>query len=629
MEERFGHTQVCAVGTYTTMKVKAGFKDLCKLNNVSFQDANYITGMLDHEASTFEDFMKLAVSSERVRDFTKNHPEIVNCIPLIVGQPRAKSIHACAMMILPDSKEMFEWVPIREQDGDYVTEWEGNEMDSAGFLKEDILGVKELDKFEMILKLIKQLRGEDIDVYNIPVDDPRVFDYFQNGWNGDVFHFGSKGLTKYCKQLKPVDIEDLIAAISLYRPGAMENNFHNEYVKRRSGEKEVEYMIGTEPILNKTYGVFTYQEQIMQLCRTLGGLTMVEADDVRKAMVKKKYEELTKYKERFIPYYIDNFGVSQKYAEDVWDTIDKASTYLFNRSHAAAYTLTGYAGQWFKVHYPLEFWVTSFNFADDPEIPYFISEIQRTEGIKLQGIDINKSEIGYSFDVKSNSIFWGVKSIKGVGDVASSWLLEEREKNGEYFSFEEFLARVKIPGSKVNKSHILSLILCGAFDIVENIPHPMDRISLVKSHCKFFKDTALEGDFVKFSSMDWLKTQKSLCGLALFDYNSMYSGVDGFFGKRFLDIPNLEDGDEGAVGGYVLDMAIRSSKKGEYADIILENNYDILNVKIWSDTWGKLTNMKYDLKGELIILDGKVQYDSYKDDLILFTTDKTEFQVFK
>lgn len=265
-------------------------------------------------------------------------------------------------------------------------------------------------------------------------------------------------------------MEDLIAAISLYRPGAMENNFHKEYVLRKNGERPVEFYVGTEEILKETYGVFCYQEQIMKLCQVLGGLSLVEADDVRKAMVKKKYEALHQYKERFIPYYAENFGVTVEYSEGVWEAIDKAATYLFNKSHAAAYSITGYLSQWLKVHYPLEYWSVAFSYAAEDDYPVYVSEINRGDtGVKIMEVDINKSGINVVSDKETGNMYWALTSIKQAGEKACEQIFSEREQNGEYFSFEEFLDRHIFKGSKVNKSVIENLVVSGAFDNLEKL----------------------------------------------------------------------------------------------------------------------------------------------------------------
>jgi DNA polymerase III subunit alpha len=533
------------------------------------------------------------------------------------------------MVIFPSEKDMFSWAPIMKQGDLYVSEWEGAEMEQVGFLKEDILGVKQLDKFRNIINLIKKRFGLDIDIYKIPYDDEIVYRYFRKGYNGDVFHFGSQGLTKYCTELLPDNISDLVAGISLYRPGAIENNFHNEYVMCKNGDHEVTVITGTESILNKTYGIFCFQEQIMKLCQVLGGLTLVEADDVRKAMVKKKYEELTKYKERFIPYYVENFGVTVEYSNKVWDQIDKASTYLFNESHAAAYAITGYISQWFKVHYPLEYWVTAFEFMSQEDVKknkvsQYISEIHRTGAIKIFPVDINESQSEVTSS--KGAIYWSLSSIKQVGDASADQIMKDREANGNYFSFDEFLSRHSFTGSKVNKSVIENLIFSGAFDKIENIESSVSRKRLIdfyriekKVKIEDGKDLIKESGDSIYQPYWWDLQQRRLSSIAFFDYEDLCNTyLKGDF--RYLPQDDFQSNNLGkdyyATGGYVLEVIEReSSKKGKYCAIRLDSNSEPLNVTIFPDQYKLLTDSGIQfvgIEGSLLILSGMVKYEDYK-----------------
>lgn len=271
METKYGENQICSVGTYTTLKLKGAIKDLSRQKNVDFGEVNYVTTVLDTDKDKFEEIFENACKKKRVKNFVQENSNVINDLPLVLGQPKASSIHACATLILPEDKDIYNWIPVKKMtlgDGEsvLVSEWEGIELEQAGFLKEDILGILQLTKFKDTLDSIKKETGENVDIYSLPMEDEQVYKYFSKGWNGDVFHFGSHGLTGYCKELKPDNVEDLIAAISLYRPGAMENNFHNEYVLRKRGEREVEYVWGTEKSTKSTLGLIVYQEQVMRIC---------------------------------------------------------------------------------------------------------------------------------------------------------------------------------------------------------------------------------------------------------------------------------------------------------------------------------------------------------------------------
>lgn len=639
IEDKYGVNQVCSVGTYTALQVKASIKDLSKINNLDFSYVNHVTTLLPNNLKNFNDLFYSSIKSGAIKGFIKNNTELVNDINLILHQPKAKSIHACAMLILPKEKDIFRWLPVSDIDGQIVSEWEGPELEQAGFLKEDILGIQQLDKFESILELIRINHKKEIDIYSIKFDDDKVFKYFQKGWNEDVFHFGSPGLTGYCKELLPENIEDLIAGISLYRPGAMENNFHNEYILRKEGKRDVEYFVGTENILDKTYGVFVYQEQIMKLCQVLGGLSLVEADDVRKSMVKKKYEELTKYKDRFIKYYVENFNVPLEYSEKVWEAIDKASTYLFNRSHATAYAITGYISQWFKVHYPIEFWSIAFKYADERDFPKFICELNNTGNIKVTPVDINNSGIYVSLDYSNNKIFWPLSSIKQCGEKASSQIIDLRDKFGKYFSFEEFLERNKFKGSKVNKQIIENLIISGAFDNIEFVENVSERLRILK---KFYSLNSIKESESKFLSQVnikndwwWSLQQKKYSGISFFNYKDLIKiNLDSYSEiikpEDFQLSVFSKNNTEVSVGGVIFDFNIRNSKKGKWCKLTIESNYNFIDVIIWAEQFKLIKEEDLSL-GEIILISGKIYEDSYRNYKynILQTFDGSEIKFLK
>ena len=634
MEELYGWNQVCSVGTYSALQLRAAIKDMSRLYGLEFQEVNEMMKVFDVKDRKPEDLFKIACAHSRVKKFVLDHPDLINEVMLIMPAPKAQSIHACAMMVFPDEYDMFRWVPIRKQGDEYVTEWEGGEMDAAGFLKEDVLGVKQFDKFQDMVRLVKEHEGTDLDIFSVPLDDPEVYRYFQNGWNEDNFHFGSSGLTGYCKQMKPENIEDLIAAISLYRPGAMENGFHNEYIARKEGRSKVEYFVGTEEILKNTYGVFCYQEQIMELCKKLGGLSLVEADDVRKAMVKKKYEALQQYQERFIPYYRDNFNVTQKYSEEVWEAIDKASTYLFNRSHAAAYAITGYISQWVKVHYPIEYWSVAFKYAEDKDYPQYIAEINKTGVCTVRPVDINISDTDVIINFKEKALYWSITGVKQVAEKAATQILKERQENGQYYSLQDFISRNRWKGSAVNSRIIQNLILTGAFDALENITSPKERVDLLVQFLGTEKkqikddDPILRGaDNHVNDSWWWSLLQKKLSGLAFFDYKSIYEkyGRGQFYDlyeycplEECLDPDNRPNNGYVIVAGYVSEMEVKKTRKGEsFCCLVLESNYEFIEIVVFQTEYAQLENLLQSAKYNLIIINGTLSWDKRREQNII------------
>lgn len=814
MEGRYGKDQVCSVGTYITLQVKAAIKDLCRLEGVPVSEVNMFTAKIDG-VKDFDDLFRMACQKKDVAYFINKYPGIIQAVGLIQGQPKAKSIHACAMMVYPDDHDMFHWNPVRRQGDMMVSEWEGGELDGAGFLKEDILGILQLSKFGDILKLVKEHTGKDLDIYNLPLEEKKVYDYFQKGWTGDVFHFGAKGLTGYCKMLKPDNITELVNCIGLYRPGVMEGNFHNEYILRKNGEREVSFRKGSGEILQDTRYIMIWQEQTMKMFQKLGGFDLVTADSARRAIGKKDVNKLLPFKERFLKYYISNFGVDQKYAEDTWKEIENMATYQFNHcisgrerimkstrnkkifnptiaemyaikndglyairrgrlclhdwyikngygkawslnengevilnnivdirwagfrrtykvetetgltvsvtdnhkiptkrgefqlkdiivgdeifireekpigneekyfvrsekiisiefdreenvydvemadpyhtvtmnngvvvcnSHAVAYANTGYACEWLKVNYPLEYWSVAFSYADDDDYPVYLHEINEIGNIKVLPPDINESTDKIKTDFNDNGLVWSISSVKQVGEKAQVEIMEERSKNGPYFSFDEFLDRHSQKGSAVNKSVIENLVSCGAFDKLESISIVTDRLRLIDRYRELNKvkvdkeKDPFESNPDKRKYAWWYSLrQKRLCGLAFFDYPKLYT--DHF--KEILDRPDYPFKDFSeimgdpvdnkslnlTVGGYVYDIDVKSGKKGEYAIITLEQNYQFRTVVFWANEYASFENVLKTCKNSILFMNGRTNWDGRNQQTAIYANESTEVLV--
>lgn len=643
MERRYGKDQVCSVGTYTTLQVKAAIKDLCRLEGIPVSEVNMFTAKIDG-VKDFDDLFRMACQKKDVAYFINKYPGIIQAVGLIQGQPKAKSIHACAMMVYPDDHDMFHWNPVRRQGDMMVSEWEGGELDGAGFLKEDILGILQLSKFGDILKLVKEHTGKDVDIYTLPLDDKKVYTYFQKGWTGDVFHFGAKGLTGYCRMMKPDNITELVNCIGLYRPGVMEGNFHNEYILRKNGEREVSFRKGSDEILQDTRYIMIWQEQTMKMFQKLGGFNLVEADDARRALGKKKVEKLLPFKERFLKHYTSNFGVDQKYAEDTWKEIENMAAYQFNHSHAVAYANTGYACEWLKVNYPLEYWSVAFSYADDDDYSVYLHEINEIGNIKVLPPDINESTDKIKTDFEDNSLVWSISSVKQVGEKAQVEIMEERSKNGPYFSFEEFLDRHSQKGSAVNKSVIENLVSCGAFDKLESISILVDRLRLIDRYRELNKvkidkekdPFESNPDKRKYAWWHGLR-QKRLCGLAFFDYSRLYTDYFKEMLDRsdypFKDFSEIVDDPVDnkslnlTVGGYVYDIEVKSGKKGEYAIITLEQNYQFRTVVFWANEYAAFENILKTCKNSILFMNGRTNWDGRNQQTAIYANESTEVLV--
>lgn len=648
MENRFGASQVCSVGTYTTLQIKQAINDVGKIYGASVPTLRRLTKMIE-DVKTEEDFLKLACKRSEINQFLNKYPEMMNVVFLLLGQQKAASIHACAMMIFPKEKSMYEWCPVRKSGDLIVSEWEGGEMDEAGFLKEDILGIEQLDKFTDILNLIEKNTGRKINLYSdIEYDDPEVYRYFANGWLSDIFQFSAKGLCAYTQKLKPKNMDDVVAALSLFRPGPMGNGFHMDYIALKNGEKEPEYPIGTEEILKNTYSVWIYQEQIIKAVQILAGFTEEEADIARAAIGKKKMDKIKKLRPKFVNGYVERFGekgVTKESAEALWEQMEKFGSYSFNRSHSASYAINAYNSLWLKVHYPLEFWSVALSRASETDFPQYVNEMQQTEGIEIKPVNINKSDINIVADKKDNSIYWAINATKQVGEKAQNQIMEERSKNGEYFSLAEFIDRHTFKGSAVNKSVIENLIYSGAFDMMDETREFSNIFSArefmlgkYREKNKIKIDKEKDEYFLAFEKKKigkdwwWLLQQKNKSGFAFFDYEGL---VREYLKPKvrngvFYNVEDLQNYDGSTyemvmVGGYVLEVEEREGKKGRFVNLLLESNYKFLRVVIFPDDYKENAEFFQFTKKNLLLLSGKANFDKFKEEYVLQVNSNSKF----
>ena len=617
MEDRFGQKQVCSVGSYSTMKLKGLVKDFARISSVGFSEANLITSIIDAGDSTMLDLIKRASHEPKLKSFIKRNSEIFYMIPTILDQPKTQSIHPCAVIIFPKVMSASEWVPTRTTNGLLVSEWSGGEMDDAGFLKDDILGIKQLDKFTDILSLIEKNGKEIPNIYNLP-HDQEVFRYFGNGWNGDVFQLGSSGLTEYTKSLKPQSLEDLIATNALYRPGPMENGYHEIYVKCKNEGRVPEYLWGTESIAKDTFGLLIYQEQVMQVFQEVGGLSMKEADDVRRAMGKKKLSVLLPWKERVAKGFLER-GATQSQFDEVWIAVMEFAKYGFNKSHSAAYAMTGYVSQYLKVHYPIEYWTVALNYANEEDTLKYLSEILQAKAISIKSPDINQSGMSMLSNQDSSTIFWGLGSIKGIGEDTAMQIINERNKNGNYLSFADFYFRHIFKGSKVKKQTFEALIASGCFDELYNFEGQEEKRFSLINRFRIYKKVKIANpkrDAYTIGQTDqrwwWSLQQKRLTGLAFVDYKKISKelGIDA----QFLTLSEANQKHERPIfrsfGGYIVEAKVVKGAKGDFCRITIEHNYKLFKLMVWSN---EFENFKDQLKGSeknLVLFDAELRYDS-------------------
>ena len=642
IRNKYGIDFSCSVGTYTRMKLKTCIKDFAKIKGLSFDYTNKITKEIDDQIECeFADLFEFACKSKSLFKFIQEYPEIVHAVHYSLMGCKAESVHPSAVIIVPKKDEegndtsVYEWMPIKKIDGLLVSEWEGKYTEQALFLKEDILGLNQLDKFHDIISLIKKNHNISIDTNDIPFDDAEVFRYFRKGWCEDVFQFGTMSLMNYCKQVKPTEFSDLVAMTALFRPGPIASNAHSAFADIKNGKKKPKFDYGIENITGETYSLLVYQEQMMSIIHQLGGLSLIEAENARKYIKKKKFKELNALGDEFIRGAIAN-GCPEKEAEIIWDKMNAFSAYSFNKSHAVAYTLMSYWSQWFKVNYPLEFWTVSLQYSDESEIPYRLSEMKKIGvEIEIRQPDINYSESNFTCDSENNRIFYSLNKIKGVGDVAVKCLMETRKNGGQFFSLDEFLSRVP---SKVNKSVVKWLIVAGAFDIVENINQPRDRRKLLEKYLIEIKgDKELPADYnteeARVTNSFWIMEQKRLTGFGEIDYENMLPNKK--MKRLFVNESDFfisRDETEVCIAGKLMSFTERSIKTGTMCSMQIDSNNSIINLVFWPSEYEQIiqnieNNDLLNLKGKVICTCGVIRKDKFRSVKTLYSNANSKLYV--
>ena len=476
--DKYGHDNCAHIITYGTMAAKNALKDVGRVEKVPLAVVNaWCKAMPDRlpdgMKSKLPNYFKLDSNGNPVCAELRNaeasaDPREANTIKyakMLEGTVRGTGIHACGFIICRDP--ISQHVPVSTADDpDFpniktaVTQYDGHVIESTGLIKMDFLGLKTLSEQKEACKIVKQTRGIDIDLDNIPIDDPTTYKLYQEGRTIGTFQFESAGMQKYLRELHPTVFEDLIAMNALYRPGPMD--YIPSFIKRKNGLEPITYDIPcTEKYLKDTYGITVYQEQVMLLSRQLANFTRGESDALRKAMGKKKKDIVDKMKPKFIEGGVKN-GHDPKVLEKIWADWEKFASYAFNKSHATCYSWVAYQTAYLKAHYPAEYMAALMTrrFAQITEITKLMEECQSMD-IKTLGPDVNESYRAFGVN-EHGEIRFGLSAIKGMGAPAADAIVAEREKNGPYKTIFDFAERVDF--SCVNRKAFETLALSGGFD---------------------------------------------------------------------------------------------------------------------------------------------------------------------
>lgn len=655
LEERYnvdGRQRVFSAGTFTTMKLKAALKDVARVHRVPHAIVNYITAMIDDGTDWTGLFMQ-ATTNRKLREFIQTYPEVIEDVRGLLGQPKAASIHASAIIVTPDARdgrqaECFDYLPVRKMDGALVSEFDGYSVDEIGLLKEDVLATKELAKLSAVIALANSHFGQELSIERITqemLEDDKTYRLLAEGNTQNVFQFSSPGITRFIQDVRPKCIEDLIAINALYRPATLDIGATEDYIRFRRGEVAPVYDYGCYEATKNTFGIMCYQEQFMSIAHTLGGFDLGKTDLLRKAIGKKKADLMATLKADFIAGAVRN-GCPDYEAEEIWHKIEVAGKYSFNRSHAAAYALTAYCGAWLKANYPSAFYTVALQWADDKEIPPLMAEMERCSSAKIVPPDINRSGTEFFTDYATDEIFWSLTRIKQVGVKTVEHIVTERDRGGAYTGIENFIHRifryklkkysywddpdnpeeaVKVP---VNARHVKHMVLAGCFDRVENVGAVTERCALLERAARELGFSLSEKDFpldMRERHFFWSQQQIAVSGIGNIDYWRIFDNsearrqVRGKASYLPLDEVALDenDGRKVTVCVTVVEVAEHTYKDREtgsrkrFAKLTLSQNNRITECVCWNDYYMEHLTEIQALKGRVVILTAVVRYSDY------------------
>ena len=505
---KYGHDHVSQIITFGTMSARMVIRDVGRALDVSYAETDKLAKMIPNEVHIT--IKKAMEQNVELRSLYENDEEVRKLLDIAMGLeglPRQASTHACGIVITKEPVDTY--VPLYVRDDLISTQYIMTTLEELGLLKMDFLGLRTLTVIQDTVDLVKQTRGIDVE-YDKDMNDPKVYKLWQNGESVGIFQFESQGITNFMKELKPDCLEDIIAGVSLYRPGPMD-----QIPRYIANKKDPEHAIYThpslKPILEVTYGCMVYQEQVMQIVRELAGYSLGRADLVRRAMGKKKLEVMAKEREYFIHGQVDEEGnivipgcvrngIDEESANKIFDEMAEFAKYAFNKSHAAAYAVVSYRTAYLKAYYPAEFMAATMNsyLGNLDKIPMYIDECKRLH-IEILKPEINKSFT--KFTVEDGKIRFGLGSIKNVGFSVLDAIVKNRSENGPFKDLGDFCERMQ--NDSVNKKCIESLIKSGAMDEFNQT-----RATLLAS----FEDIV---DTINSSNKKGYKNQISMFDLAI------------------------------------------------------------------------------------------------------------------
>lgn len=673
VRNKYGADRVAQIVTFGTLAGRVAIKDVGRVYRVPYAETDKVTKLMDGKSSISESFgFKKNKDGEDigVRELKEMYEQdetvrkVVDMAIRVEDMPRQTGMHAAGVVIC--AKPIADNVPLQRSGDDVTTQFDMKEVEQLGMLKMDFLGLRTLTDISKAMQYIKEDFGVELDFHKLGYEDDEVYKLIGEGETDAVFQLESPGMKRFMRDLRPSTFEDIIAGISMYRPGPMDSI--PTYVKYKHNPETIRYKHPSlEPLLKATYGVMIYQEQVMQICQKIGGFSLGQSDIVRRAMGKKNVEEMARQKEIFInggvsekgdpiPGAIKN-GVSKEIATEVFDEMAGFAKYAFNKSHAAAYAVLAYQTAYLKRYYPVEFFCSILNNRIDKieELSKYLTYL-KSKNIEVYPPDVNKSNA--YFKCENGGIRFGLVGLKNVGLNVIQLIVEERTANGEFTSFEDFIRRTSALG--INKRLVESLILSGSFDsfninrrtLMEVHSEFMDRVAAANKkknemQISFFGTILSEEEGLKleypdhpeYSSKEKLTLEKTVLGIylsghPLSDYADQFAKFSfntnalSFFeededGNRTYT--EIKEGEQVVMGGIISEFKRMSTKSGTtMAFVKVEDIYGAIEIVVFPKIFDKArTALNAE---ELVKVSGRIQIKDNVAQIIADNVEKLEIK---
>ncbi len=644
---KYGREKVVQIVTFGTLKAKGVVRDVGRVLDLNYSYCDNIAKSIPNVLGiTLQKALDMGSELKGIYDSDPQARYLVDMAMKLEGLPRHSSMHAAGVVICPDAAD--ELVPLaRGSDGTIVTQYEATVLEELGLLKMDFLGLVTLTLIKEAVELVYENKGIRIDVDSLDYNDINVYNYIATGKTDGIFQLESSGMKSWMKELKPKSLEDVIAGISLYRPGPMD--FIPAYIKGKNAKGDIHYDCPQlEPILAPTYGCIVYQEQVMQIVRDLGGYTLGRSDLVRRAMSKKKRDVMERERRNFVygneeenvPGCLSK-GISESVANKIYDDMMDFAEYAFNKSHAAAYSVVAYQTAYLKYYHPVEFMAALLTSVIDnsAKVSEYIYSC-KSMGLKIMPPDINRGVAGFS--VSGDLIIYGLASIKGIGWPVIESIVKERAAGGNFTDIYDFLNRMD--GSQINKRVVENLIKAGAFDSLhgtrkqlmsvyavymdgvikdrkQNMTGQMSLFDIAGSDVKSGMTERLP-DIGEYPKNELLALEKEVLGVYVSGHpleenealwrRTITNKTTDFSYDETVGSAKVEDGSSVTIGGLIETKTVKYTKRNEImAFLTIEDLVGTVEVIVWPRDYEK--NAKWLTEDSKVFIEGRVSAEDEKD----------------